>query len=195
MASGAESDGATEVETSKDLEGPVEALSHDAAESLASGSYLNEFLGLVVAGMASCTQGAGYLKQPENQWLSHCASAPKRLSSSSWIWQVHLGSKPRERRSCCPATTRTKLEGGKMIQNAMKLRLFGGFEHGNHGQKETPRPCDTMHGSFYPFPLGALRASEGLRSSRLAKDMEWCLKQSGYYYIEAPCCAQTPKIY
>ena len=46
-----------------DLEGPVEALSQGAAASLASG-------------MASCTQGQGYLKQPENQWLSHCASAP-----------------------------------------------------------------------------------------------------------------------
>lgn len=38
--------------------------------------------------------------------------------------------------------------------------------------QETPRPCDTVHASFHPFPQ--------------ADEQETCLEQTGYYYIQAP---------
>ncbi|CAK9061537.1 unnamed protein product [Durusdinium trenchii] len=45
-------------------------------------------------------------------------------------------------------------------------RLLSGYH------EEVPRPCDTVHGLFHPFPQ--------------VDGMKQCLKQSGYYYIHAP---------
>ena len=151
------------VDPLEDLLGPVEAMSTKAATTLADGCSLRvqsvptniKILAApaFVQGIRSCTNTARWESQPENRWLSSCVSALRRepvdLSKC-------FGNNSCPCRSQDTATRKVHwaLDLCDQLSFSRTTRQF----RSHHPQQSlvstgqaSPRPCDTLHGSFSPY--------------------------------------------